>query len=107
MVVYEFHGGPLNGKRLCREYAEAFCINHTRDRSNDRARGILCQRAELDNQPVVPGYIGPMWDGYRLTDENGVERYEFEVRDEETKKRMRRTAVLRYETQEVYNELSN
>lgn len=48
------------------------------DYSNLRNRGALVPRAELDNQPEVDGYLGPMWDG----------------------------GMLRYETQDVYNALS-
>ena len=69
MVVYEFYGGKLNGKRFSEEQVKSGCYEYTRDRSADRARGILCHRKELDNQPIFPGYIAPMWDGYRLIDE--------------------------------------
>lgn len=48
------------------------------DYSDLRNRGELVPRAELDNQPKVDGYLGPMWDG----------------------------DMLRYESQEVYNVLS-
>lgn len=48
------------------------------DLSELRNKGYLVHRAELDNQPILPGYLGPMWNG------DG----------------------LRYETQEVYNQLS-
>lgn len=49
------------------------------DYSAHRANGAIgVPRAELDNQPKVGGYLGPMWDG------DG----------------------LRYETQEVYDMLS-
>lgn len=44
-----------------------------------RNAGAFVPRAELDNQPTLPGYLGPMWDG------DG----------------------LRYETQEIYNQLSD
>lgn len=48
------------------------------DKSIIRKQGVLCHRKELDNQPLIDGYLGPMWDGGRL----------------------------RYETQEAYNILS-
>lgn len=50
----------------------------TEDLSEVRARGGWVHRAELDNQPMVDGYLSPMWDG------DGI----------------------RYETQEVYDMLS-
>ena len=44
----------------------------------ERERGACVPRAELDNLPLVDGYLGPMWDG----------------------------GMLRYETQDVYDCLS-
>ena len=41
-------------------------------------RSAFAHRAELDNQPILPGYLGPMWDG------DG----------------------LRYETAEIYRQMS-
>ena len=52
---------------------------YTEDLSEVRARGGCVHRAELDNQPEYKGFLGPMWDDGRL----------------------------RYETQEVYDVLSN
>lgn len=46
--------------------------------SDERAKGLCVPRVELDNQPKVDGYLGPMWDGDKL----------------------------RYETKEVYDALS-
>ena len=46
--------------------------------TEQRQRGACVPRKELDNQPKVNGYLGPMWDGDKL----------------------------RYETQEVYDMLS-
>lgn len=51
----------------------------TEDNTAYRKRGITCHRAELDNQPVLEGLCGPMWDGDKL----------------------------RYETWEVYRSMSN
>lgn len=44
-----------------------------------RKQGACVHRAELDDQPVYTGWLGPMWDGGKL----------------------------RYETQEVYDMLSH
>lgn len=63
-------GGPLDGI-----YNRAYVMNHfhngrfTQDCSNVR-QWYKCQREELDLQPKINGYLGPMWDGNRL-------RYEF------------------------------
>ena len=51
---------------------------YSEDRSEKRAKGILCPRVELDNQPIFNGFLAPMWN-------NGG---------------------LRYESMEVYNQLS-
>ena len=34
----------------------------SKDWSKERASGGLCPREELDNQPLVDGYLSPMWD---------------------------------------------
>lgn len=75
-----FVGGPLNGQVLDVEIVKAKYCNgkYTEDLSAKRARGAWVHRAELDNQPMVDGYLSPMWDG----------------------------GMLRYETQEVYDMLS-
>ena len=75
-----FVGGKLNGMRMTVEEIKAKYWNGklSEDLSALRARGILVHRAELDNQPLVDGYYGPMWDGNKL----------------------------RYETPEVYDMLS-
>lgn len=40
---------------------------YTEDLSNIRNSGRgMCHRAELDNQPEIDGYFGPMWDGDML-----------------------------------------
>lgn len=60
---------------LVRANAKAF----TKDMTEYRNNGGLCHREELDDQPLLENYLGPMWDG----------------------------DCLRYETQEAYNILSN
>lgn len=76
-----FVGGRLNGCTM--EVDEIITKGlwngkFSTDWSEYRNRGALVPRAELDNQPKVDGYLGPMWDG----------------------------GVLRYETQDVYDMLS-
>ena len=45
-------------------------VGYTEDLTNLRKRGVLCHRAELDNQPIFEGYLSPMWDGDKLRYEN-------------------------------------
>ena len=76
-----FAGGRYNGLEIDTQVIlESNLWNGelTEDLSEIRARGGCVHRAELDNQPMVDGYLSPMWDG------DG----------------------LRYETQEVYDMLS-
>ena len=73
-----FVGGRYDGQVMDVTDVEKFCSGHTEDLSEVRARGGLVHRAELDNQPEVKGYCGPMWDG----------------------------GCLRYETWDVYDMLS-
>ena len=76
-----FAGGRYNGLEIDTQVIlESNLWNGelTEDLSEIRARGGLVHRAELDNQPMVDGYLSPMWDG------DG----------------------LRYETQGVYDMLS-
>ena len=105
-MIYEFVGGCLNGKRFDREEMELISNGKTVDMSYMRAQGILCQREELDNQPKVPSYLGPMWDGLRFIDAAGKEYYDFQLKEDQ-KQGLECFAVLRYETQEVYDMLSH
>ena len=60
---------------------------YTDDLSEDRKKGALVHRQELDSRPIYAGYLGPMFDGYTI--ENGE-----------------KVLHLRYETQQAYNELN-
>ena len=103
--LYEFVGGPYNGKIW--HYAALEVRNliagYSEDLSAKRATGALCKRAELDNQPLVNGYLGPMYDGARYV-VNGKLKYDFQCSEEE--KQGEPLHVIRYETQEAYNMLS-
>lgn len=44
------------------------------DLSKDRSEGYKVHREELDNQPKIRGYIGPMYNG--IEDDKIVIRYE-------------------------------
>lgn len=74
-----FAGGKYNGMTM--DMAQLMAVSNGKrrpDYSADRARGGCVPRAELDNAPLVDGYLSPMWDG----------------------------GMLRYETYEVYDMLS-
>lgn len=75
-----FVGGPLNGQIMNVHAVEMFLSNgqYSEDMSEVRKQGGTCHRKELDHQPLVDGYLSPMWDNGRL----------------------------RYETQEAYDLLS-
>ena len=79
-MLAHFVGGNLNGVVCSVEEVKRKYWNGrlTEDLTEARKRGAWVHRAELDNQPEVNGYLGPMWDG----------------------------GMLRYETQEVYDMLS-
>lgn len=76
-----FVGGALNGQTMTTD--EIYIAGHwngkfSRSWRKEREEGRITPRPELWNQPLVDGYLSPMWDG------DG----------------------LRYETQEVYDILS-
>ena len=83
--LYELVGGEYAGT-YTREEAEKLPIKEpelTADLDDVRADGGFVHRKELDNQLQFKGYLGPMWNGTK----DGK-------------------AVIRYETQEVYDMLS-
>lgn len=82
--MYEFVGGKYNGQTMTKAEVETLSHGLTEDLTHIRQKGGTCHRKELDNQPLVDGYLSPM---YSHIDYGLV--------------------YLRYETQEVYNILSN
>jgi len=82
--VCEFIGGSMEGS-MSLEAAEKLTDARSKDWSEDRRKGRLVPREELDNRPKFGEYAGPMWDGERP---GGV-------------------AVLRYESWPVYEMMSN
>ena len=102
---YEFVGGPLAGRQMQHEEVEKIATGHTPYRDRERALGGFGPRWELDGQPTVKGYLGPMWDGTRY-EVDGRLRSDWELTEEE-KAGKEPIAILRYETQKVYNELSH
>ena len=81
--LYKFVGGRLNGKTMDREEIDKIAIDKTDDMEEYRKNGEIVHRKELDNQPIVEGYLSPMFNGISY----GI-------------------IHLRYETQEVYNMVS-
>ncbi len=81
--LYEFVGGRLNGKTMTREEIDKIAIDKTDDMEEYRKNGGFVHKKELDNQPIVEGYLEPVFDGISY----GI-------------------IHLRYETQEVYDIVS-
>lgn len=112
-LVYEFCGGKYDGQRMTRsEVMEIYNGYFSKDWTEERNAGALVPRAELDNQPHVSGYIGPMYDGERyIADGKEYHTFEYERLSDETKKTFNDVVeiigVLRYETQDVYDMLSH
>lgn len=82
--MYQFFGGKYNGQTMTKEEIESISSGTTEDLTHIRQQGGTCHRQELDNQPLVDGYLSPMFShiDYGLI-------------------------YLRYETQEVYDMLSD
>jgi hypothetical protein len=103
-LFYEFIGGALPNRFYVRSEVEEIAVGHTPDRSRERLAGMLVPRKELDNQPKVAGFVGPMWDGERYLLVDGLMVNTFEKVDLADVVEV--VGVIRYETQEVYNILS-
>lgn len=105
-TLYEFVGGKYNGLM----YTEQGILNLkwtglSRDWTDERNAGLCVPRAELDKQPLVDGYLSPMYDGIRYK-VDGELQSDWQLTDEEKQGREPIT-VIRYETQEVYDILSH
>lgn len=81
--LYAFYGKKLNGKVLTREQIDKISTGLTKDYSKERAKGSSVHIKELDNQPIVDEYLGPI---FEKIDYGKI--------------------YLRYETQEIYDMLS-
>ena len=92
-TLYEFIGGHLADKKRTREEVEQIATGHSRNWSRERSQGGRCPRAELDDQPTVAGYVGPMWDGLRY-EIDGELRSDWDLTEEE-KKGKEPIAILR------------
>lgn len=103
-VFYEFVGGQLNKAVMVRSEVEELAEGYTPDRSMERLAGRLVPRKELDNQPKVPDYVGPMWDGERYLLDDGRMAYTFEKVNLASVVEV--VGIIRYESQEAYDMLS-
>ena len=59
--MYEFVGGKYNGQTMTKAEVETLSRGLTEDLTHIRQKGGTCQRKELDNQPLVDGYLSPMF----------------------------------------------
>lgn len=82
--MYEFLGGKYNGQTMTRTEVECISYGTAEDLTNIRQESGTCHRKKLDNQPLVKGYLSPMFSHI----DYGI-------------------IYLQYETQEVYNTMSN
>lgn len=100
--LYEFCGGRLNGSLLNYSQIKSknFIEGFSEDLTEKRNAGSLCQRKELDNQPLIKNYLGPMYGGdcYIV---NGKIKRSYNCTDEE--KCNKQIHIIRYESQEFYN----
>ncbi len=104
--VYQFVGGVYGGKTFNYHEVEVRGLikKFSENWSSERANGRCVPREELDNQPVIDGYLGPMYDGVRYIVDGQMKR----ERDctEEEKSKNRCVCVIRYESPDVYERLS-
>lgn len=104
--VYQLVGGVYGGKTFNYHELEVRGLikGYSENLSYERENGRVVHREELDDQPKVDGYLGPMYDGVRYI-VDGKMKYAFDCTDEE-KASCKTLHVIRYETQEAYNMLS-
>lgn len=62
-----FVGGKYNGLEVDLTTVEKLdVIGRTPDYSKERENGCCVPRKELDNMPIIDGYLSPMWDYGKL-----------------------------------------
>lgn len=102
--LYEFVGGPLAGQMKQLEEVQQISNGNRPYFDRERTMGYLVPREELDGQPTVEGYAGPMWDGLRYeVDGRLVSGWEATEEQQTAKEPI---AILRYESHEMYEKLS-
>jgi len=76
--IYQFCGGEYSGKmwQFAAMEVRGLITGFNPDKKAQRAAGMLVYCEELDNQPRIKGYNGPMYNG--IDDETGrvIIRYE-------------------------------
>ena len=76
--IYQLCGGEYNGKMW--NYAaleiRGLITGHNKDKKAQRGAGMLVYREELDNQPHIKGYSGPMYNGIDNKTGRIIIRYE-------------------------------
>jgi len=76
--IYELCGGEYSGKMW--QYAaleiRGLITGFNPDKKAQRAAGMLVYREELDNQPHIKGYCGPMYNGIDTESGRVIIRYE-------------------------------
>lgn len=87
--IYQLIDGKANKSYTKEELLHSGMVTgESKNYTLERAMGLCVPRAELDEQPVLLDFLGPMYGGTRLI--NDVEH-----------------VVIRYETQKVYDMLSS
>lgn len=76
--IYQLCGGEYSGKMW--NYAaleiRGLITGYNKDKKAQRAAGMLVYREELDNQPHIKGYAGPMYNGIDNKTGRVIIRYE-------------------------------
>ena len=81
--LYAFYGGKLNRKVFTKEEVSKLSKGTMENMSEERKNGATVHRKELDEQPIIDGYLRPM---FEKIDYGKI--------------------YIRYETQEIYDMLS-
>lgn len=76
--IYQLCGGEYSGKMW--QYAalevRGLITGYNQDKKAQRRAGMLVYREELDNQPHIKGYAGPMYNGIDKESGRVIIRYE-------------------------------
>jgi len=76
--IYQLCGGEYNGKMWSFAALEVrgLITGFNKDKKAQRSAGMLVYREELDNQPHLKGYVGPMYNGIDTESGRVIIRYE-------------------------------
>lgn len=73
-MMAHVYGGKLAGTYNVDDLWK-FADGKSEDLSEFRNAGACVHRAELDNQPTLEGYCGPMWDAHWMDATYSVEQH--------------------------------